>query len=111
MSKILTSDDLGEVIKVLRNEVVDEWMNVGFALNLKYSDLKPLRQDCNTQRDRQTRMLNLWLKEAYSTTKYGSPTWKSLADAIEIQTGGNNRALAKKIRAEKILPLERSVMF
>ena len=49
MSEILTSDDLGEVIRVLRNEVVNQWVKVGFALNLKFCDLEPLRQNFDTQ--------------------------------------------------------------
>ena len=107
MSNILTPDDLGEVIKVLRNEVVNEWMSIGLELNLKYRDLEPLRHDCNSQKDRLRRMLNLWLTEAYNTSKYGPPTWRSLACAIESSTGANNRAVANKIRVEKISQSER----
>lgn len=107
MSEILTSDDLGEVIRVLRNEVVNQWKKVGFALNLKFCDLEPLRQNFDTQEERQTGMLVLWLNQAYNTEKYGLPTWESLAKAIESPTGANNPALAKKIRAEKIKLSER----
>ena len=107
MSEILTSDDIGEVIRVLRNEVASEWMNVGFALNLKFNDLEPLRHEFNTQKERQAKMLDLWLKQAYKTEKYGFPTWNALANAIGSPTGGNNRKLARDIRAAKITPSER----
>lgn len=107
MSNILTSDDLGEVIKVLRNEVVNDWMKIGLELNLRYSDLAPLRHECNSQTEQLRGMLNLWLTKAYNTSKYGLPTWRSLAGAIESPTGANNRAVANKIRVEKISQSER----
>ena len=32
--------------------------------------------------------------------RFGKPTWKRLAEAVEDHVGGNNRALAEKIARE-----------
>ena len=43
------------------------------------------------------RIISSWLKGNYDTEMHGPPTWKMLVEAVCASTGGNNRALAKRI--------------
>ena len=74
---------------------------LGRTLRLSPSDLDRIRQE-NYQNTQQAlnEVLLLWLRQVYAAEKHGPPTWEMLVKAVSKDTGGNNKALAKKI-AEK----------
>ena len=47
-------------------------------------------------------MLLLWLHQMYDTKKHGPPTWEMLVEAVSKDIGGNNKALAKKLRRKEL---------
>ena len=47
-------------------------------------------------------VLTLWLNKNYDTERLGEPTWELLARAVGHRAGGNNPALAQKIREKCI---------
>ena len=42
-------------------------------------------------------VLLLWLGQEYNVSKFGSPTWRMLVEAVDKKTGGNDHELAKRI--------------
>ena len=46
-----------------------------------------------------TEVLLVWLRHRYNIERYGPPTWKRLAEAIDSPSGGSHHALAKLIKS------------
>lgn len=76
--------------------------SLGLALGLSVSKLDTIRSDFNDSDEVLTEVLNTWLKQAYDVEKYGCPSWRSLARAVDNDAGGRNSALANKIAADGI---------
>ena len=76
---------------------------LGMALRLHPGTLDAIRSE-NPQ-DSQKALLDvllMWLRQRYNTEKYGPPTWKMLIEAVGKESGGNNKALAKKIAKNRL---------
>lgn len=56
-----------------------DWNNIGVLLGVKDSILQVIKHDVSQARDRLREMLAEWLK-----SDDPSPTWNSLADAVEL---------------------------
>ena len=95
--------DEKDVIDVL-NEVCDvasKWNGMGLALRLQQSDLDIIHlQHPNDPHSCLREVLQAWLKCKYDAQKFGSPSWELLCKAVEHKCGGDNPALATKIRVK-----------
>ena len=89
-------DDLFDVKSELI-PVAPKWKDIGLALRLDFVHLNQIQKDNRNCQDCLTEMLDLWLKKAYNTEKFGQPSWRLLIQAIEHPAGGHSCALAEKI--------------
>ena len=85
-------------MKVALGPVSDRWKHIGLALRLDPTQLNKIKKENNDHEDCLTEMLTLWLKENYNTERFGEPSWELLAVAVAHHDGGNDSALAKRIR-------------
>ena len=75
---------------------------LGRALRLHPGDLDRIRQEnCQNTQQALNEVLLLWLRQSYDVKKHGPPTWEMLVEAVSKDTGGNNKALAKRIATNK----------
>ena len=82
-------------------KVAARFNHFGRALGLNASDITEIQQTFpHNRQDGLEQVINLWLQQNYNFDKYGVPSWRKLVVAVESQSGGKNRALAKKIAAE-----------
>ena len=80
-----------ESIKIL-------YFELGRSLKLKNVDLKAIREKYPTDADTALNdVLHLWLCQKYNVDRFGPPTWRMLAIAVDKKTGGNNHELAEEI--------------
>ena len=42
-------------------------------------------------------VLLLWLNQKYNVGRFGPPTWQMLVKAVDMETGGNDHKLARRI--------------
>lgn len=102
MSDNLTVDSLSEIIQSLRDGVAIYWKDIGLYLGVPMETLTIIEQDNppgpNSTRDKQRSMLHYWLKNCTSRT------WTKLIKAVESVSGGQNLALAEKIKNERLDP-------
>ena len=80
-----------ESIKIL-------YFQLGRSLKLKDDDLKAIREMYPTVAETALNdVLLLWLRQKYNVDRFGPPTWRMLAIAVDKKTGGNNHELAEEI--------------
>ena len=59
------------------------WHDLGAHLGLDVDDLECIRKDNrNDSKACLKKALYEWIKQNYSTTKYGLPSWKTLLEAV-----------------------------
>ena len=91
--------DLWDVKDELRRFNKKNWMHLGRELGVEEEHLEEVRATCNYGHsglnEWLVEMLNYWLKRHYNEAKFGSPTWETLANAVE---RSNDAALADAIR-------------
>ena len=92
-------DDLFDVNAELM-PVAARWKNLGLALRLDSDTLDEIEANNKKVGDSLTEVLKLWLKKSYNTKKFGEPTWHRLAEAVGHPSGGNDPALAEKLRTK-----------
>ena len=80
-------------------DLASKWKDLGLALRVKRSTLDTISSNnhCNPE-DCLRDTLQAWLQQQYDTTKFGQPSWQILCNAVESRAGGNNPALAGKMR-------------
>ena len=88
--------DLLDVKDNLRPFDKGNWMDLGRELGVKEEDLEAVKADYKQEGVKEclTAMLKHWLRRNYET-RYGSPTWDTLANAVE---KSDDAALAHDIR-------------
>ena len=93
----LATADIRDVKDQLRRFNKENWMDLGRELGVKEEHLEEVRADYKQSGVNEClgEMLKYWLKRNYNETKFGSPTWESLANAVE---RSNDAALADAIR-------------
>ena len=73
---------------------------LGRCLKLKSVDLDPIRDnrrsDSDTEQAFQSVLL-LWFNKKYNVERFGPPTWRMLVKAVDMESGGNDHELAKRI--------------
>ena len=89
-------NDLFDVATEL-DDVANKWKEIGLALRLRDSALTVIEEEGKSVHGCLKEMLKLWLKQSYDVKKYGKPSWKMLAEAVRIGSGGNNPAIADQI--------------
>ena len=88
------------------------YFSLGRSLRLRPDDLRAVSEACgstgtstgagkesdhsNTERALNDVVL-LWLRQKYNVERFGPPTWRMLAEAVDKHAGGNDHELAKKI--------------
>ena len=80
--------------------IQSKYYALGRSLRLEPRDLKAICEAYPNESDSAQALedvLLLWLDRKYDAEKYGHPTWQMLVAAVDKETGGNNRELAKKI--------------
>ena len=91
-------DDIHDVRPVLKGFSSTKWKKLGRGLRIDEQHLTTIgannliqggTEECLDQ------VLQTWLKRNYNDNKYGLPTWKYLADAVE-ESG--EKALADNVR-------------
>ena len=81
------------------NDLASKWNAMGLALRLRDPDLEIIDSKYrNDPRRCLKEVLQAWLKCKYNVKKFGSPSWKLLCKAVGDKCGGDNPALATKIR-------------
>ena len=90
MLKLAAIVDLFDVKRELLL-VVARWKDIGLAVRLDHSELDEIESDNRQSSDCLSRVLTLWLKNAYNTERFGEPSWELLARAVADPAGGNNR--------------------
>ena len=73
------------------------YFQLGRMLRLRDHDLKVIREAYTNEVDALNDVLLLWLDQKYNVERFGPPTWRMLAEAVDKKTGGNNHYLAKEI--------------
>ena len=113
-------DDLRDVRSAV-SSLAGRWKDLGTSLGIRTSDLDEIvLANPHSPRDCLREMLTKWLKQSYNvrthplyliyyTTllelssqveRFGTPTWRRLAEAVRDDMGGNNQALAQRIAEE-----------
>ena len=73
---------------------------LGQSLRLNIADLKAICDAYPNADKALEEVILLWLGKKYDVQKYGPPTWRMLAEAVDRKRGGNNHELAKKIASK-----------
>ena len=98
---ICSDQDNGREVSAAVEKLAARFNHFGRALGLNASDITEIQQTFpHNRQDGLAEIINLWLQQNYNFDKYGVPSWRTLVVAVESQSGGKNRALAKKIAAE-----------
>lgn len=91
---ILGEDDLADVMGEVRS-LKAKYYPLGRALRLKASDLDAVREQYPRNVEQALNdVLILWLRQQYTTKRFGVPTWRMLVEAVDKE---GNHALAKDI--------------
>ena len=86
-------EDHFDVVQYLSELQTIQITRLGGALGLHYSNLKKMKSPLDD-------MVEAWLRKDDSIlAKSGSPSWKSLVEALEVN---NCNGIANKIRKEKL---------
>ena len=94
-------DDLVDVVEEVM-DLASRWHSLGLALRLKPAELDTISSKNHTNPLECLKyMLLAWLQQHYDVKRFGRPSWKMLCKTISKQVGGNNPALAEKIKAKK----------
>ena len=89
------SDVIEEVISIQ-----SLFYQLGRCLKLRNDDLNAVRDTHRSDNDTEQAfqsVLLLWLKKKFNVERFGPPTWRMLVKAVDMETGGNDHKLAKKI--------------
>ena len=79
-------------------EVAHKWKRIGLALRLSPNLLDKIHYKNYVDVENYLRdVLTEWLRKAYSTARFGDPSWKMLVEAVAHPAGGSDRALAGRI--------------
>ena len=89
-------------MKVALRPVTTRWKDIGLALRLNPDKLDEIEKDNRDSSNCLTRALTLWLKRNYNTERFGDPSWEVLARAVAHDDGGNDPALAEKIKGNSL---------
>ena len=72
--------------------------SIGITLGLSSGELEAISRECvGDTRRALGQVIQTWLKQSYNVAKFGLPSWRSLAKAVDSSAGGGNHALAKRI--------------
>ena len=99
---IVEEDDLADVMEEVLS-IKSLYYSLGRALKLKIANLNAIREAhplCESDADYEQafqEMLLLWLNQEYNVARFGRPTWRTLVQAVDMESGGNSPELAKKI--------------
>ena len=75
-------DDIGEVF----NEVEDlssDWDLLAIKLHLRNHTVEDIQKNCSDSKRRLCGALKEWLKLNYNHQKYGRPSWRRSAEAVQ----------------------------
>ena len=104
-------DDLADIIEEIVS-IKSVYFSLGRSLRLRPDDLRAVSEACGStgtgtgagkesDHNYTERALNdvvlLWLRQKYNVERFGPPTWRMLAEAVDKHAGGNDHELAKKI--------------
>ena len=93
----LGEDELSEVMDELLS-IKSSYYALGRALRLPIGELNAVRKQNPFDVEQALNdLLLLWLQQKYNVQKYGFPSWRSLVEAVDKESGGNNHALARRI--------------
>ena len=95
-------DDLIDVLEAVL-PIKSLYFALGRSLRLKTADLKSIQEAYPSESDVEQALsdtLELWLQQKYNAGRFGPPTWRMLAEAVNREGGGNNHELAKKIASQ-----------
>ena len=79
------------------------YYSLGRSLRLRANDLNAISEACPNESDHEKGLndvLLLWLQQKYNVERFGKPTWRTLVEAVNKKTGGNNHDLAKDIASK-----------
>ena len=96
----IDEEDLTDVLGAVQ-DLASKWNSLGLALRLREPSITTIASNNNDPAQGLKEVLKDWLKQKYDTQKYGMPSWELLCKAVEANLGGDNPALANKIRHEK----------
>lgn len=97
---VIDEDDLTDVLGAVQ-DLASKWKSLGLALRLREPSITTIASNNNDPAQGLKEVLKDWLKQKYDTQKYGMPSWELLCKVVEARVGGDNPALANKIRHEK----------
>ena len=90
-------------VKAEVSKLAANWKGFGPALGLSRAAIKEIDMACRGHPARcLDSVIEKWLNQDYNWEKFGLPSWKKLAEAVESRSGGKDPALAKKIRLERV---------
>lgn len=89
-------DDLGDILSYLKDAQA-RCYHIGSALGLKQDILDTIKQESTDHAEALTKIITNWLRKNYNFDRFGEPTWKRLAEAMNSSVGGGNTALAMEI--------------
>ena len=95
----LDSDDHSDVMEEVIS-IQSKYYALGRSLRLKFGDLQVIRDAYPNESDSPKALadvLLLWLHTRYNADRFGPPTWRMLAAAVDKETGVNSHELAKRI--------------
>ena len=82
-----------EVFNYLKGQST-KWKTIGLQLGIPLHRLDEIESNERNLDNKLMRMISDWLKRVYDEDKWGSPSWKKLADVMD----DTDRMLAEKIR-------------
>ena len=85
-----------EILELLQNQQA-KCYEIGTWLKFTRDQLDAIKVKSKSHVEAMESIITEWLNGNYNTEMFGPPTWKMLVEAVGAPTGGNNKALAKKI--------------
>ena len=97
----IDEDDLSDVMEEVL-PIRSLYYDLGRSLKLRVTDLDTIQKKYPSQSDADCKkalqdVLLLWLNKNYKVERFGEPSWRMLVKAVNMESGGNNTELAKKI--------------
>ena len=76
------------------------WYELGVSLRIKVGDLDAVQKDKPNPEEGLMAVMKLFLRKVYNVKRFGEPTWRRLVQAVQDDSGGEDRALAERIARE-----------
>lgn len=85
MDKVLSLDNLGEVVEEL-HKISQQWYDIGLQLKIIPDVLDKIKGEESDSSNQLREMLKVWLKRAQP-----KPTWEAVVQALRSQTVGREQ--------------------